>query len=43
VAVTDTLPVDPALVEAAAGLAEDAAASRHADLVGQIDEANRAY
>ncbi len=40
---TSNLPVDPALVEAAAALAEEAATERHARLVEQIDDANRAY
>jgi DNA ligase (NAD+) len=40
---TEPLPVDPALVEAAAALAPDAAAARHADLAEQIRRANRLY
>jgi DNA ligase (NAD+) len=36
-------PVDPALVESAAALDIDAAATRHAALVEQIDEANHLY
>ena len=39
----DGLPVEPALVEAAAGLEPGVAASRHAELVEQIEAANRAY
>jgi len=39
----DGLPVDPALIEAAAGLEPDRAAASHAELAGQIDAANRAY
>ncbi len=42
-AMTEQLPVDPALVEAAAALAPDAAAARHADLAEQIRRANRLY
>jgi DNA ligase (NAD+) len=38
-----TLPVDPALVEAAAALPPDRAEARHADLAAQIREANAAY
>jgi DNA ligase (NAD+) len=41
--VTETLPVDAALVEAAAALEEDAAARRHAELVEQLEDANRRY
>jgi DNA ligase (NAD+) len=41
--VTETLPVDPALVDAAAGLDPDAAAKRHGELAGQLDEANQRY
>ena len=40
---TETLPVDPALVEEAAALDEEAAAARHAELVEQVDRANRLY
>jgi DNA ligase (NAD+) len=40
---TDSLPVDPALVEEAASLAPDAAEARHADLVEQVRRANRLY
>ena len=40
---TESLPVDPALVEEAAALDEDAAAARHAELVEAIDRANRLY
>ena len=40
---TEPLPVDPALVETAAGLAPAAAAARHADLAEQIRRANRRY
>jgi DNA ligase (NAD+) len=39
----DDLPVDPALIAEAAALDETAAAVRHGELAGQIDEANRAY
>ena len=39
----DGLPVDPALVEEAAGLDVAAAAERHAELARQVEEANRAY
>jgi len=39
----ETLPVDPALVEDAAALDPDTAASRHAALVEEVDRANRAY
>jgi hypothetical protein len=42
-AVKDGLPVDPALVDEAAGLDETAATDRHEDLARQIEEANRAY
>jgi len=41
--VTDTLPVDAALVGEAAALAPDAAASRHAELVAILDNANQRY
>ncbi len=37
------LPVDPALVAEAAAFEEDEAAKRHAELAGQIAEANKAY
>lgn len=40
---TEALPVDPALVEAAAGLDEASAGARHAALAERIDAANRAY
>jgi DNA ligase (NAD+) len=40
---TENLPVDPALVEAAAGLEPDAAAARHAELAEQVRRANRLY
>ena len=40
---TENLPVDPALVEAAAALDPDAAAARHATLAGQVRRANRLY
>ncbi len=39
----ETLPVDPELVDEAASLDEAAAAARHAELAGRVDEANRAY
>ncbi len=42
-AMTEPLPVDPALVEAAGALAPEAAAARHADLAEQIRRANRLY
>jgi DNA ligase (NAD+) len=37
------LPVDPALVEAAAALGAEAGAARHADLAKEVAAANRAY
>jgi DNA ligase (NAD+) len=40
---TDQLPVDPALVEEAASLAEEDAAARHRELVTQIERANYLY
>ena len=40
---TENLPVDPALVEAAAALEPDAAAARHAELADQVRRANRLY
>jgi DNA ligase (NAD+) len=40
---TDNLPVDPSLVEAAAALASDDAAARHAELAEQVRRANRLY
>jgi DNA ligase (NAD+) len=40
---TEPLPVDPALVEAAASLGTDAATSRHAELAADIRRANRLY
>jgi DNA ligase (NAD+) len=42
-AMTEPLPVDRSLVVAAAALAPDAAAARHADLAEQIRRANRLY
>jgi DNA ligase (NAD+) len=39
----DRLPVDGALVTAAAGLTADAAVARHAELVAIIERANRLY
>jgi DNA ligase (NAD+) len=41
--VTETLPVDPALVDEAASLEPDAAEGRHAELVAQVQRANRLY
>jgi DNA ligase (NAD+) len=41
--IAETRPVDPALVEAAEALTADAAAARHAELVEQVDRANRLY
>ncbi len=40
---TEPLPVDPALVDAAASLEPDAAAARHGELAEQIRRANRLY
>ncbi len=40
---TEPLPVDPALVEAASGLARDAATARHEELAELIRRANRLY
>ncbi len=40
---TEPLPVDPALVDAAAALAPDAAAARHGELVDLVRRANRRY
>ncbi len=40
---TEVLPVDPALVEEAAGLDEDAATRRHAELAVALRRANEAY
>jgi len=40
---TDRLPVDAALVTAAAALTADAAAARHTELAETIDRANRLY
>ena len=40
---TETLPVDPALVEEAAALDEAAATARHVELVADVDRANRLY
>jgi len=42
-AMTESLPVDPSLVEAAAALEPDAAAARHASLAEQVRRANRLY
>ena len=39
----ETRPVDPALVAAAESLTADAAAERHAQLVEQVERANRLY
>jgi DNA ligase (NAD+) len=39
----DGLPVDPALIEEAAGLDEAAATARHSQLAAEIEAANRAY
>ncbi len=41
--VVDQLPVDPALVAAAAALPPEAAASRHADLAAELHRANELY
>ena len=40
---TESLPVDPALVEEASALDIATATARHAELVEQVDEANRLY
>ncbi len=40
---TENLPVDPALVEAAAALGPGAAAARHLELAEQVRRANRLY
>ncbi len=40
---SDTLPVDPALIAAAAERTEEGAAARHEELVARIREANEAY
>jgi DNA ligase (NAD+) len=40
---TDNLPVDPSLVEAATALASDDAAARHVELAEQVRRANRLY
>jgi DNA ligase (NAD+) len=40
---SESLPVDPSLVEAAASLDEAAATARHADLAEQVRRANRLY
>jgi DNA ligase (NAD+) len=40
---SEALPVDPALVEAAAALEEDAAAHRHEELATDLRRANEAY
>ena len=42
-AMTESLPVDPALVEEAASLEPDAAEARHAELAEQVRRANRLY
>ena len=39
----ERLPVDPALAEAAAALDIEAAATRHAEIAAQVDQANRLY
>jgi DNA ligase (NAD+) len=39
----DRLPVDPALIEAAAALDVETAAARHAALAAQVERANRLY
>jgi hypothetical protein len=41
--VTTELPVDPTLVDAAAGLSEETAGARHAELAEAIVRANRLY
>ena len=41
--IADRLPVDPALVEEAEALTADDAAARHAELVEQVERANRLY
>jgi DNA ligase (NAD+) len=41
--VTESLPVDPSLVEEAASLDEAAARARHAEVVEQVRRANRRY
>ncbi|MCJ7710153.1 MAG: NAD-dependent DNA ligase LigA, partial [Chloroflexi bacterium] len=40
---TENLPVDPALVEAAVALEPDVAAARHSELAEQVRRANRLY
>ncbi|HEY6568992.1 MAG TPA: NAD-dependent DNA ligase LigA [Candidatus Limnocylindrales bacterium] len=40
---TESLPVDPALVDEAASLSPEAAEARHADLADQVRRANRLY
>ncbi len=40
---TESLPVDPALVDEAASLEPDAAEARHAELAEQVRRANRLY
>jgi len=40
---TENLPVDPSLVDAAAALASDDAAARHAEIAEQVRRANRLY
>ena len=42
-AMTESLPVDPALVDEAASLEPDAAEARHAELSEQVRRANRLY
>ncbi|HET7473837.1 MAG TPA: NAD-dependent DNA ligase LigA [Candidatus Limnocylindrales bacterium] len=39
----DGLPVDPALIDEAAALEEDAATARHRELAAEIEAANQAY
>ena len=39
----ERLPVDPGLVDEMAKLTADEAVARHADLVGQVEQANRLY
>ncbi|MFL5776149.1 MAG: NAD-dependent DNA ligase LigA [Chloroflexota bacterium] len=41
--IAESRPVDAALVQAAESLTADAAAARHAELVDQVDRANRLY
>ena len=40
---TESLPVDPALVESVASLGPDAARARHAEVADQVRDANRRY